>query len=440
MDSLNAYMAGDVSLQGKEVRFYHLSGLASGMAGIELIQLISDPISYGVLSRRLPLSETSRNVSSCNHSERYEHKEHSYTGDEQLLLLFPIIVCPHKQPEQNNKRARRKAMTYEEFKGELLRNIMQQDEVKGKNVRLLEKGFTTEDRLMRLAVKCMNMTINIRDEMVLRGDFIYLTWGGPRIVSSMQWNVREFYDKYKQEGWQGVLPQIVMKLQQTGQDNDKVFLGNSSYEQSRSRLIIRPINYDDAKYELESCIYWKYGDIALVLYGLVCDSGEDYVTMKIYRGMTEHWGMTDDYLLTNALLNTYALMPPRLYYCTDLRRRHEQEDGVFMPDEDGDMIQIHLEDELEGALGYRLTTTKGINGAIAIFYPGVQEQLSEFLGGDYYVGFTSIHEAVIHPILNQTPGSIKESIRDINAVFPMEEMLTNRVYRYCGERKQLMEI
>lgn len=331
-------------------------------------------------------------------------------------------------------------MTYEEFKGELLRNIMQQDEVKGKNVRLLEKGYTSRDRIMRIAIKCMNMTINSKDENVLRGDFIYLTWGGPRIVSSLQWNVREYYEKYKQEGWQGVLPQIMTKLQQASLNNTGMFLGNGSFEQCRSRLIIRPINYEAHRYELDSCIYWKYGDIALVLYGLIHDSEDDYVTMKIYRGMTENWGMKDDLLLTNALLNTYAQMPPRLYYCTDLRRHHEKEEGVFMPDEEGEPIEINLHDELEGALGYRLTTTKGINGAVAVFYPGVQEQLYELMGGDYFVGFTSIHEAVIHPIINQTSGSIRDSIRNINAIFPSEEMLTNKIYRYCGERGELMEI
>lgn len=331
-------------------------------------------------------------------------------------------------------------MTYEEFKGELLRNIMQQKEVKGKSVRLLEKGFVSRDRLMKLAIKCMNLSINIKDENVLRGDFIYLTWGGPRVVSSLQWNVREYYDKFKEEGWQGVLPRIMAKLQQAGNENTEMFLGNGSFEQSRSRLIIRPINYDANKYELDSCIYWKFGDIALVLYGLIHDSEEDFVTMKIYRGMTENWGLKDDYLLTSALLNTCALMPPRLYYCTDLRRHHDQGDGVFMPDEEGEPIEICLKDEFEGALGYRLTITRGINGAVAIFYPGVQEQLYELMGGDYFVGFTSIHEAVVHPVNNQTAGSIRDSIRDINAIFPSEEMLTNRVYRYCGERKQMMEI
>ena len=95
--------------------------------------------------------------------------------------------------------------------------------------------------------------------------------------------------------------------------------------------------------------------------------------------------------------------------------------------------------EVDGTLGYRLTTSKSINGAIAIFYPGVKERLGE-LFGDYYVGFTSIHEAVIHPVARQSPLCMKESIREINAAFPREEMLTNRVYRYNTWNQELVEV
>ena len=108
--------------------------------------------------------------------------------------------------------------------------------------------------------------------------------------------------------------------------------------------------------------------------------------------------------------------------------------------EDTCPFQIHSENQLEGILGYRLSTTKNINGAIAIFYPGVQEQLAKLFGGDYLVGFTSIHEAIIHPVDSQTPDNMRESIHDINQVFPREEMLTNRIYRYYEGRKELKEI
>lgn len=339
-------------------------------------------------------------------------------------------------------------MNYEEFKGELFRIIMQQEEVKGKKVMLLEKGFTTRDAQMLSMIRYINKVTYGREDNVVRADYIHVVWGEGSIRSMMNWGVREYFEKYKKNGWEGVLPELLIKIQNAGHSLEWLHLEAGGYELCRDRLIIRPINYERNKYELESCIYWQYGDIALTLYGIVSDEEDDYVTMKISHHLIEEWNISDEALLTNAMRNTCALMPPRLYYCTDLRRKHDPGEGIFMPEEaigteneeEFSPFQVHLDNELEGSLGYRLSTTKGINGAVALFYPGVQERLSQMMGGDYLVGFTSIHEAIIHPVSRQQPLNMKESIHDINEVFPWDEMLSDRVFRYCSERRELVEV
>lgn len=105
--------------------------------------------------------------------------------------------------------------------------------------------------------------------------------------------------------------------------------------------------------------------------------------------------------------------------------------------EEAPVFQIHPDNEMEGALGYRLTTTRTMNGAVALFYPGVQERLAQLMGGDYHVGFTSIHEAILHPVNRQSPENMRDSIHDINEVFPRDEMLSNEVFRYYTGRKEL---
>ncbi len=334
-------------------------------------------------------------------------------------------------------------MTYEEFKGELFRIIMQQEVVKGKKVMLLEAGFTTHDNQLLSMIRYINKVSYGKEDNIVRSDYIHVMWGEGNIRSMMNWSVREYFDKYRLQGWEGMLPELLMKIQNAGQSMDWLCLEKEGYESSRDRLIIRPINYDRNRYELENCIYWRYGDIALTLYGVVSDEEEDYVTMKINRGLIEAWEMEDEVLLTNALMNTCKLMPPRLYYCTDLRRKHPWNEGVIMPGEltEGEeLFQVHRDNEMEGALGYRLTTTRGINGAIALFYPGVREQLANLLGGDYLVGFTSIHEVILHPADRQLPDNMRESIQDINEIFPREEMLTNRIYRYYAARNDMKEV
>ena len=111
-----------------------------------------------------------------------------------------------------------------------------------------------------------------------------------------------------------------------------------------------------------------------------------------------------------------------------------------MPEDGKVNIFVDAEDELEGIQGYRLTTVKWVNGAVALFYPCVMKRLAEMLGGDYYVGFTSIHEAVIHPIRYKILNEMKAAILHTNAVCEETEMLTNCVYRYCSVKDMLLEV
>lgn len=330
-------------------------------------------------------------------------------------------------------------MTYEAFKRELYRHVLKQAKVRGRQVRLLEKDSACLDEQTLQAVRLMNLNTCGAKELAVREDMLCVVWENAGHMGILNWKVRPLYESYKREGWQSVLPEIVMKLQKSGGNAGNVFKTEKDYGPGSERLIIRPLNFANNREELENCIYWRFGEVALVLYAVIYDMDRDFMTMKITRGMIESWGISDAEVLTNALLNTYAKMPPRLFYGTDLRPEYGTSDGIFMV-EDGNGIRVHAEDEAEGLCGYRLTTARWLNGAVALFYPGVKERLAQMLGGDYYVGFTSIHEAVIHPVQHKLLGEMKAAIQHTNAVFDQREMLTNCVYRYCGAKKELVEV
>ena len=329
-------------------------------------------------------------------------------------------------------------MTYEAFKKELYRNLRAQEVSKGKQVMLFEKGgvFTDEDQIT--IIRLINLAGHGREDTVVREDMLCVVWKNQGIVSMLHWSVRPIYERFKKEGWQGVLPPMAAKMNQSGRRTDDASVEN--YVPEREHLIIRPLHYPYDREELEDGICWRFGDIALVLYLLLHDNGEEFLTMKVNRDMAQKWDMTDEGMLTNALLNTCAKMPPRLYYGTDIRFRYDKDYGVFMPGEKGKRIAIHPDNKREGLRGYLLTTTRRLNGAVALFYPGVKERLAELLGGDYYVGFTSIHEAVVYPALHKVLPQMKAAIQRTNIMFDRREMLTNRVYRYSSSRKELIEV
>jgi hypothetical protein len=179
------------------------------------------------------------------------------------------------------------------------------------------------------------------------------------------------------------------------------------------RMILRPFNYLCNLEELGDGIYWKFGDIALALHTLLYESREEYVTMKITRGMLDGFCWSDKGLLAGALNATCAAMPPRLYRCKNGRA---------------------------GVPFYRLTNARDIDGAVTIFYPGVQEWLAGIFGGDYYAGFAGTHEVLLCPVRNKVLGEMREMVLQANVLCDEREMLTTRVYRYCREQQRMVEV
>lgn len=330
-------------------------------------------------------------------------------------------------------------MIYEEFMRELYDNVVQQEEAKGKKVRLLGPGMLyTDKESIRMSELLFSEGYREVGSMC-REDVLCVSWG--RGISKMTyWKVKPLYERFLKEGWQSVLPIIAIRLQKVQEQNNRESCWNAGYEASRDRHILRPLNDSFNREELENCIYWKFGDIALVLYLLIHETSGDCMTMKLNRGMAEDWGLSDQTLLTNALLNSRIKMAPRLFHGDDIRAGASRRKGIFMPEDGAVSIQINAWDEEECIRGYRLTTTRWLNGAIALFYPGVKERLAELIAGDYFVGFTSIHEAVIHPVHYKILGEMRAAIQHINAVFDEKEMLTNRIYRYCTARGELIEV
>lgn len=331
-------------------------------------------------------------------------------------------------------------MTYEEFKKELYRNILQQEEAKDKQIRLFERKSICVDVQDIQIIKALNLNCYGFADVVVHEDTICVLWEERERLGMMHWKVRPLFEQYKQEGWQKVLPEMISRIQQVGKNSQFLCVEGSNYEACSDRLILRPVNYMRHSQSLNNCVYWRYGDIALVLYGLISSVGDEYITTKIRREITERWDISKEQLLANALWNCYAKMPPRLFCAAEVINNPETERGVFMPGEEGIPVRINRKNRKEGIRGYRLTTKRQINGALAIFYPGVQERIAEILGGDFFVGFTSVHEAVIHPVSVKNLNDMKAAIQHVNAVFDEQDMLTNCVYRYSCKRKQLLEV
>lgn len=145
------------------------------------------------------------------------------------------------------------------------------------------------------------------------------------------------------------------------------------------------------------------------------------------------YGVSVEELHQAALENSEKMFP---LYTFDLNERMRQsfiddmkQDG--MPDE---MIEELLKDFPESRENAMTVVTNdvGVNGAAAIFYPGVMDKIAETTKGDYFILPSPVHETIILPDNGaMTAKELEAMVTEINAtqVEPWDR-LTDQVYHY----------
>lgn len=194
-------------------------------------------------------------------------------------------------------------------------------------------------------------------------------------------------------------------------------------------LTIRPLNYGKNAHILGDGIYELVGDIALTLYVSIGNFDGIYTSSMVPRHLLKKWGLVKQQALDAAMKNTYKLFPPRLFNWTDIMRAYDENYGNFM--EHDAVIKLNPD-----ALTYFVSIKGLTNGAVAIFLPGVARRLSELIGNDLNIAFTSIHETAVHDCNKVSPDWIKKQLIETNNCM-LETFLSSKVYHYNREKDRI---
>ena len=250
-----------------------------------------------------------------------------------------------------------------------------------------------------------------------------------RNAMHLRFHVPGLFEQYQSGGWNAVHKTVSQARDAIySVDPEKVDELLSSYETAEPHLILRPINYTDHRQELVNRIYRTVGDIALVLYFVVSDRGGQLYTTKVPAAQFDHWGVDRDTVMDNALLNNLTRAQPRIY--TDPK------DTENPPLSKGAFMALHSDVKSLPSRGAVLTTTRTTNGAIAMFYPGVADRIGALFEDDFYVVFTAISEAWVHPKSSFEARSLLMRLKDNNKMFP-DSLLSRKVFLYSRADRQL---
>lgn len=263
---------------------------------------------------------------------------------------------------------------------------------------------------------------------------VELGGGGPG-THIQRFHVEDIYEELERgKDWDCLMKEAADCLERCREiGRNSPLMNMEHYEIIKKSLVIRPLNYKRNEKKLKEGICEIIGDIALTLYVNIGNFGGLYTSSMVPASVFKGWGKDREQVLSEAKKNTYELFPPRLFNWLDIGRFGEEGYGVFMERDD----EVKLEG---GSCATFVTTENQINGAVAIFLPGVASRLGDLLGNDYYIAFTSMHEAAIHDSSRVYPETIRESLRSLNRELPsQDDFLSDRVY-YYNRAKDRIEI
>lgn len=285
-------------------------------------------------------------------------------------------------------------MLYEDFRGTITQVLIAEKKlnIRDENIVVHYKGEVADDERGRLWIKDVNQKYYQKESDTLLGDFLVIELehlGETSMV--IRYDLQSLYGAYCSSGWDAVFENVEDKLNmcKSGQEKIKHI---ANYEKMCDWLVVRPVNYVERKSALQKAIYKRVGDMALVIYILLYADQNNYNTCLCQKEIVENWDVSEEELWEVAMRNTMMDALPRIYYRSDDTVNPPYTKGAFMAAGTEEDFRIGKDDNP------MVTTVRGINGAIAMFYPGVQEELAELTGGDYYVAFSSVDGAMIHSV------------------------------------------
>ena len=332
-------------------------------------------------------------------------------------------------------------MEYKEFINELQKKLEEKkQELSYGKIAFFEDGSTSTDAKELSIIRETNIKYQKTESDVLIGDYIILYQYKDKREQMCRFNCMQLYQEYEKGSWAAVWEPILSSI-----DSSRKFMElgiidlieKNEYDLLKDKLFIRPLNFKDHRYELKNHIYKCIGDMVLVLYILASDENDgkrhDVLSVKVPKSSMQVWGIDEEEVWENAMSNTYIMAPPRIYLNPMDLDNPPYHRGAFMA-LNSDITS------LSPLAVPTVTTTAQINGAIAMFYPGVMKRIAELFGDDYYIAFTGTSEARLHKKGTIQPRNILMRIKQMNKTFDPSETLSNKVYLYEAAKQELKQL
>ncbi len=253
----------------------------------------------------------------------------------------------------------------------------------------------------------------------------------------------EYYDEYLNgKKLEQITEEIIATYEETYQERKE--FGQKfgfRYPDVKAQLVFRIVSLRRNEELLKEMPYIPFLDCAVTFLCIAKMDDNGFGSIRITNEHLKEWGITVAELFWSAYENTKRLLP------ASIRTMEE-----ILIDLLGQEIAASDEEEKEGILElisanpkeskasmYVMTNNLGINGAGCLLYREELDAFEEWIGGDFYILPSSIHELILVPDAAEFSSSaLEEMVKDINDTkVPLEEVLSDEVYLYSEVKKQL---
>ena len=182
------------------------------------------------------------------------------------------------------------------------------------------------------------------------------------------------------------------------------------YDTVSGRLGIKLVGTQRNTEMLQDIPHIEFEDMSAVFFYLLEDPSFGNGMIIVRKTDMERWQKTPGELMEQALRNCASMLPPVFRSLADVL-------DVFRPADEGNL--------------YLLTNESALYGAAVLLYPGILQEIAEYLGGGFFVLPSSVHEVILLPDHGEEAGDLLEIVTEINHTqVAEEEILTDAVYKY----------
>ena len=245
-------------------------------------------------------------------------------------------------------------------------------------------------------------------------------------------NLFDSYSKHPEHSITAVMQEVASVIQHTPETFD---IGRiMDYDRVKKNLFMRLSAAEKNKDLLEHAPHIRKEDLAITFHIMLDQSDKGTATTMINDNMMEAYGIDLNQLYQDALLNSPVICPAQIENMGEALSRMMIEDmkSAGAPPEVIQEMEKDLKESNKDNPMTIITNDRLVDGASAIFYPGVMDLVGERMQGDYFILPSSVHETLVVPDDGRVSlQELTDMVKEVNMtqVNP-EDQLTDQVYHY----------